>query len=219
MISLAARTILFKYKYGNNCRRISCFQAFDKTVHLIVKSVSDIFRNWIFYTIKRLIFKRYNHKNGVFMKMKIRLNSFGTLTAGIILLCLFAFNATGQTRWKLVAVNSSHKNGYFVDENLRQKSNGNIIGWQKSRLPDNDFYPTGSYFVALVEWNCVTEQNRNLQFFIYHQSGSLIEKTEVDNSWKYITPESVGESTLKYVCGRFKKHRKKVKEKTNVSRN
>jgi hypothetical protein len=128
---------------------------------------------------------------------------------GLICLTMFSVNAFSQSRWKLAAVNS---NGtpYYVDETLSQQPNGNILGWEKSDVPPNEVYPSGSYFVARYEWDCSNKRQRQLQVFIYDRLGDFIERLDVDTSWKENPPDSVGEIILKDVCSVLKKKNNNV---------
>lgn len=123
---------------------------------------------------------------------------------GLICLMMFSANAFPQTRWKAAAVDANGK-PYYVDENLSLQPNGNILGWERSNLPPNNVYPTGSYFVARYEWNCSNKTHRQLQIFIYNRSGDFIERVDADTSWKDNPPDSIGEIILNDVCSVLKK--------------
>lgn len=139
-----------------------------------------------------------------------------TLRFVVLLFCLSVFTLPGmaQSQWKVGAANTKG-NIYYINKDLVQQPNGNILGWEKAYLPPNKFYPPGSYSVSRSEWNCRDKTNRRLEDFIYDPYGNFIEKPEIDTGWKSNPPESVGEIILNKVCAVFEKKNSGLNKKSS----
>lgn len=136
----------------------------------------------------------------------------------VLLLCFLIFTvfASAQARWTLVATDP-YGLPFYVDESFTLQSNGIVLGWQKSQFPPNDDYPVGSYSIVKKEWNCRNKESRQLQGFVYDQSGKFIEHTEIFNEWRNHPPGSIGDVALNYVCRSIDEGNKSSEQSSSAS--
>ncbi len=58
----------------------------------------------------------------------------------------------------------------------------------------------GEYGVSFREYNCTTRQMRFLQTTHYGADGSVLPSSSRASPWEYVTPETMGEFELDFVC-------------------
>lgn len=129
---------------------------------------------------------------------------------------IFATSGSAQARWTLVATDP-YGLPFYVDESFTLQPNGIVFGWQKSVFPPNDDYPGGAYSIVKKEWNCRDKESRQLQGFVYDQSGKFIENTEVFNEWRNHPPGSIGDIVLNYVCRSIDERSKSSRQSSSDS--
>jgi len=136
----------------------------------------------------------------------------------ILLVCflVFAGSYAAQSRWTLVAVDP-YDLPFYVDESVRLQPNGIVLGWQKGEFMPNDAYPVGTYYIVKKEWNCRAKESRQLQGFVYDQSGKLIQNIRTFTEWKDHPPGSVGDLILNYVCRSIDEKNKSSKRSSIAS--
>ena len=119
------------------------------------------------------------------------------LTAALLLLT--ATPALAEADWVLVSKGANGTN-YFID-----RSSISITGPIRRYWERWDFVndPKGwKQMKLLQEANCASGQVRTLQVSVYMVDGTNSGVTAPDQSWQYVTPDTVGSTLHDSVCGK-----------------
>jgi hypothetical protein len=136
-------------------------------------------------------------------------NKSGVILAviGFLVLC---YGEGWGTDWKGFSVDEDYIS-FYDRHNIKKISSGILRVWQKMVPSDKTVeenvkeyglqFENWAYSLCLTEVNCLEGKMRWLSITSYDKSGKVIVTREFsDAPWRFITPESKGETLLKIIC-------------------
>ncbi len=112
--------------------------------------------------------------------------------------------------WKFVI--KSVLSETFIDvKSISKLPNNTVRVWKKGILTNKGRevfaeenkklkYKDLSYILALVEYDCKEKKWRLLSATWYSNDGTPLDGEDIENSWKFVVPDSIGDYSLKEVC-------------------
>lgn len=108
--------------------------------------------------------------------------------------------------WELVATANNGDKYYMKREKVN--SYGNPKVWTKETLKSTYYYSgnkkipiTNATSMTLAEYDCSEKANKLISIVIYNSKGTVMDSHNLEYSeWDNVTPESVGEAQLNFVC-------------------
>lgn len=110
--------------------------------------------------------------------------------------------AKAAADWQYMLTAAGGKITYFLDVNsVRRNASGIVTYWVKTIYSpptkfDNKLIDDDRYYKQV---DCVNRRSRGLQLTSYFTNGESLTSTS-NGEWRYVTPETVGETELEHVC-------------------
>jgi hypothetical protein len=138
-------------------------------------------------------------------------NKYGVILTVIGLIIFFSCMEGWGADWKFVI--KSVLSETFIDvKSISKLPNNTVRVWKKGILTNKGREVVCaeenkqlkckdlSYILALVEYDCTEKKWRLLSATWYSNDGTPLDGEDIENSWKYIVPDSSGDYSLKEVC-------------------
>jgi hypothetical protein len=109
----------------------------------------------------------------------------------------------GHSGWHLASRGSKKADGtqreaYYDRSRIERLPNGFIRTWLKYVTNKDSVQQT--YSMALEEYDCKSSRERTLSVTVYNADNSLTDTDSSASKWKYIIPDTVGESVYNVLC-------------------
>lgn len=126
-------------------------------------------------------------------------------TITLFLLFFTYLNCYSQD-WELVATGNNGDKYYMKREKVN--SYGNPKVWTKTTHKSTYYYSgnkkipiTNATSMTLVEYDCSEKADKLISIVIYNSKGTVMNSLNFDfPEWRNVTPESIGEAQLNFVC-------------------
>ena len=123
-----------------------------------------------------------------------------------LFILFFTYLNCYSQEWELVS-SANNGNKYYMK---REKVNsyGYPKVWTKTTYKSTYYYSgnkkipiTNATSMTLVEYDCSEKANKLISIVIYNSKGTVMNSYNFEYSeWQNVTPESVGEAQLNFVC-------------------
>lgn len=126
-------------------------------------------------------------------------------TITLFLLFFTYLNCYSQD-WELVATGNNGDKYYMKREKVN--SYGNPKVWTKTTHKSTYYYSgnkkipiTNATSMTLAEYDCSEKADKLISIVIYNSKGTVMNSFNFDfHEWQNVTPESIGEAQLNFVC-------------------
>lgn len=123
-----------------------------------------------------------------------------------LFILFFTYLNCYSQEWELVATGNNGDKYYMKREKVN--SYGYPKVWIKTTYKSTYYYSgnkkipiTNATSMTLREFDCSNREIRSISFVIYSSKGTVMESYDFDfPEWHNVTPESVGEAQLNFVC-------------------
>jgi hypothetical protein len=133
----------------------------------------------------------------------------GKLGVILIGLAIFGYAEVWGADWKLYGTDANVLT-YYDAESITRPSENIVrvwVRWDYTEKGVSDWvrtfgkeYENLSHTISLWEINCSEKKNRGLSLVDYDHKGDVIPSIHSPGEWKFIFPDSIGESLYKKVC-------------------
>ena len=123
-----------------------------------------------------------------------------------LFILFFTYLNCYSQEWELVATANNGDKYYMKREKVN--SYGNPKVWTKTTHKSTYYYSgnkkipiTNATSMTLAEYDCSEKANKLISIVIYNSKGTVMNSYNFEYSeWQNVTPESVGEAQLNFVC-------------------
>lgn len=102
--------------------------------------------------------------------------------------------------WVLVTDSINDDKFYIDQQSIRTMSNGFKRAWEQNYFVKSDKYGNTSTKIY-YEYDCIEKRKRLLSFIIFKDE-QVNNNVNIVGDWAYVSPDSVAESLLQFVCRR-----------------
>jgi hypothetical protein len=100
--------------------------------------------------------------------------------------------------WVLVSTAVDGDKYYIDRQSIRTVPNGYKRAWERDNYAEaNEFGATSAKLYW--EYDCIEKRRRNMSVIIFKDAELITNRNKVDD-WSYVSPESVEEGLLHFVC-------------------